>query len=49
MEFDELQVAMIVLFTNTLIDAMGAISIFTKLYKEPETEDKWAWFLAMLS
>ncbi|GAB0174270.1 MAG: hypothetical protein HHAS10_01490 [Candidatus Altimarinota bacterium] len=49
LEFDELQVAMIVLFTNTLIDAMGAISIFTKLYKEPETEDKWAWFLAMLS
>lgn len=38
-EFDEKRVALIVLFTNTLIDAMGAVSIFTKLYKEPETED----------
>jgi hypothetical protein len=48
-ELDPLRIALIVLFTNTFIDLMGATSIFTKLYKEPETEDKWAWFLAMLS
>jgi hypothetical protein len=28
---------------------MGAVSIFTKLYKHPETEDSMAWFLAFLS
>jgi hypothetical protein len=37
--------AIFLLTTNTLIDAMGATAIFTKLYKHPETEDRLAWFL----
>ena len=37
--------AIFLLTTNTLIDAMGATAIFTKLYKYPETEDRLAWFL----
>jgi hypothetical protein len=47
--FDALRIALIVLMINTLIDMMGAVSIFTKLYKHPETEDSMAWFLAFLS
>jgi len=38
-----------VLIINTFIDMMWAVSIFTKLYKHPETEDSMAWFLAFLS
>ncbi len=41
--------AIFLLTTNTFIDAMGAIAIFTKLYKHPETEDRLAWFLGGLS
>ena len=47
--FDILMISLIVLLINTLIDMMGAVSIFTKLYKHPETEDTMAWFLAFLS
>ncbi len=42
-------IAVIVLITNTIIDLMGAISIFTKLYLIPESEDPLAWFLSFLS
>lgn len=42
-------VAVIVLGTNTLVDLMGAVSIFTKLYLIPESEDASAWFVAFLS
>jgi hypothetical protein len=41
--------AIFLLTTNTLIDAMGAIAIFTKLYKHPGTEDRLAWLLGGLS
>jgi hypothetical protein len=41
--------AIFLLTTNTLIDAMGATAIFTKLYKHPETEDQLAWMLGWLS
>lgn len=41
--------AIFLLTTNTLIDAMGATAIFTKLYKHPGTEDKLAWLLGGLS
>lgn len=47
--FDALKIALIVLIINTFIDMMWAVSIFTKLYKHPETEDSMAWFLAFLS
>lgn len=47
--FDALKIALIVLIINTFIDMMWAVSIFTKLYKHPETEDSIAWFLAFLS
>jgi hypothetical protein len=33
---------------NTLIECMGAIAIFTKLYHHPETEDHHAWLLSWL-
>ncbi len=46
---DEYSVTVTVLVTNTLIDLMWAIAIFTKLYKEPETEDSLAWFIAFIS
>jgi hypothetical protein len=46
---DALVVALVVLMINTFIDMMWAVSIFTKLYKHPETEDSIAWFLAFLS
>ncbi len=42
-------ISVIVLTTNTLIDLMGAVAIFTKLYLQPETEDRLAWFLALIS
>ena len=42
-------IAVIVLITNTMIDLMGAVSIFTKLYLIPESEDWIAWFLSFLS
>ncbi|MBP9779612.1 hypothetical protein KBD33_03270 [Candidatus Gracilibacteria bacterium] len=42
-------IAIIVLITNTLIDLMGAVSIFTKLYLIPESEDSVAWFISFLS
>ncbi len=41
--------AVFLLTTNTLIDAMWATAIFTKLYKHPETEDKYAWMLGWIS
>jgi len=47
--FDILMISLIVLLINTFIDMMWAVSIFTKLYKHPETEDSMAWFLAFLS
>lgn len=47
--FNALKVTLIVLIINTFIDMMWAVSIFTKLYKHPETEDSMAWFLAFLS
>lgn len=47
--FDALMISLIVLIINTFIDMMWAVSIFTKLYKHPETEDSMAWFLAFLS
>lgn len=37
------------LLINTFIDAMGALAIFVKLYKHPESEDTIAWFIAMIS
>jgi hypothetical protein len=33
---------------NTMIEVMGAIAIFTKLYHYPETEDHHAWLLSWL-
>lgn len=33
---------------NTMIEVMGAIAIFTKLYYHPETEDSLAWLLSWL-
>lgn len=33
---------------NTLIEVMGAIAIFTKLYHHPETEDAHAWLLSWI-
>ena len=33
---------------NTLIEIMGAVVIFTKLYYYPETEDSYAWLLSWL-
>jgi hypothetical protein len=33
---------------NTLIECMGAVAIFTKLYHHPETEDHHAWLLSWL-
>jgi hypothetical protein len=33
---------------NTLIECMGAMAIFTKLYHHPETEDHHAWLLSWL-
>ena len=47
--FNILQISLTVLIINTFIDMMGSVSIFTKLYKHPETEDSIAWFLAFLS
>lgn len=47
--FNALKISLIVLIINTFIDMMWAVSIFTKLYKHPETEDSMAWFLAFVS
>lgn len=47
--FNALKISLIILIVNTLIDMMWAVSIFTKLYKHPETEDSMAWFLAFIS
>lgn len=46
---DIIMISLLVLIINTFIDMMWAVSIFTKLYKHPETEDSMAWFLAFLS
>jgi uncharacterized paraquat-inducible protein A len=49
LDMTERGLAVFLLTTNTLIDAMGAVAIFTKLYKHPGTEDKLAWLLGGLS
>ena len=49
LHLSERGLAILVLTTNTLIDSMWALAIFTKLYKYPETEDSIAWFLGGLS
>lgn len=49
LELEAIHISIIVLITNTLIDFMGSTAIFTKLYKDPESEDTWAWFLCMIS
>lgn len=45
LHFTERWVAIFVLTTNTFIEIMWAIAIFTKLYQHPETEDQIAWLL----
>jgi hypothetical protein len=42
-------VSITVLAINTFIDLMWAVAIFTKLYQQPETEDRLAWLLATIS
>lgn len=49
LHFTERWVAVFVLTTNTLIEVMGALAIFTKLYKYPETEDATSWLLWWLA
>jgi hypothetical protein len=48
-DFTERGVAIFVLTANTLIEIMGALAIFTKLYRYPETEDSLSWLLGWLA
>lgn len=47
--FTERGVAISVLTANTFIEIMGALAIFTKLYRYPETEDSLSWLLGWLA
>ncbi len=47
--FTERWLAIFVLTTNTFIEIMGALAIFTKLYRYPETEDATSWLLWWLA
>lgn len=49
LDFSERWLAIFVLTTNTLIEIMGALAIFTKLYNHPETEDAISWWLGWLA
>ena len=49
LHFTERGLAISVLTANTLIEIMGALAIFTKLYKRPETEDSISWLLGWLA
>ena len=49
LHFTDKGVAIFVLTTNTLIEIMWALAIFTKLYRHPETEDTISWLLGWLA
>lgn len=49
MDFSDRGLAIFVLTTNTLIEIMWAMAIFTKLYNHPETEDGISWWLGWLA
>lgn len=49
MSFSDRGLAIFVLTTNTLIEIMWALAIFTKLYNHPETEDTLSWWLGWLA
>lgn len=49
LDFSERGLAIFVLTTNTLIEIMWALAIFTKLYNHPETEDSISWGLWWLA
>lgn len=49
LDFSEHGLAIFVLSTNTIIEIMGALAIFTKLYNYPETEDAISWGLGWLA
>jgi hypothetical protein len=49
LELTDEGLAVLVLTTNTLIEIMWALAIFTKLYHYPETEDAISWWLGWLA
>ena len=49
LDLSERGLAIFVLTTNTIIEIMWALAIFTKLYNHPETEDSISWGLGWLA